>query len=69
MALIFYSAETGEVRRVVYDDKLTDDYLKTVHLSLADEAVLTIDMKFDGVENFDVQVVQRYVSEVTGLIP
>ena len=69
MALIVYDVKTGQLRRVVFDKLRTDDQLRQVFPPLFDEAILLADFQFDGMESFDSEPIQNYVSKVTGLVP
>ena len=66
MALVFYTVIKKVVivekivQRCVFDDNLTDAKLAAVHLPLADEKCLVIDMTID---NYDPAIVQAEVDK------
>ena len=61
MALIFYDKQTGIVRRSVFDETKNEAELEKAHLPQADEAFFHLDLKFSGMDNFDLAYIQSKV--------
>ena len=69
MSVVIYSARSGRVRRVIFDESCSDATLEKRFGLADDEASLRLDAVFNGIENFDVVPIQNHVSEATGLVP
>ena len=61
MALVFYTANKKELRRIVCDEILTDDELAVNHLTQPGEKMMYMDV---DVETFDAVAVQLAIDQL-----
>ena len=66
MALVIY-AHSGLVRRVIFDKLRSDAALEKRFPVADDENSLRIDAEFDGMDNFDAEIIQNHVNKITGI--
>ncbi len=72
MALVFYSAETGLVRRIVKNsdgEDQSDDELAAFHKANDDEEVMRAEVRPGMLSSLEIADLQQEVSTTTGLFP